>query len=127
MAINMTTVAKPASSARKSDQPPAEFWMNIGFYMPDEETGELIWVSLGGVPMSEPDGSYSGNSKIVAARNEYLSNLIAAGRNGLEPGQEDAFTGLEMRMRRVAIGEHAVKPAAGVAKAIAGIKLGSAA
>lgn len=127
MAINMTTVAKTSSSARKNDQTPAEFWMNIGFYAADDETGELTWVSLGGVPMSEPDGSYSGNSKIVAARNEFLANLIAVGRNGLEPGQEDSFTGLELRMRRVAVGEHAVKPAAGVAKAISAIKLGSAA
>ncbi len=125
MAITMNTTKTTTRSTR--EQAPAEFWANLGFYTTDEDTGEELWVSIGGVPFTEPDGSYSGNSKIVAARNEFISQLMAAGRAGLEPGQEDVLDGLHIRMRRVAIGENAVKPDASVAKAVSAIRLGRAA
>lgn len=125
MTITMRTTA---ANNGKSKSAPAEFWLNVGFYTVNEETGEEVFVNIGGVPVSEPDANYSGNSSIVAARNEFLANLIAAGREGIEPGKDEAFeSDLCMRLRHAALGENAVKPVAGVAKAVASIKLGRAA
>lgn len=128
MAITMQTTRTTAANNGKSKSAPAEFWINIGFWAEDDKTGEKFFVDIGGVPVSEPDANYSGNSSIVAARNEFLANLIAVGREGIEPGKDDAFeSDLCMRLRHVAIGENAVKPVASVAKAVASIKLGRAA
>lgn len=108
----------------KRDLPPADFWANLGVDEVDEQTGEVMFVSIGGVPLTMPKEDYTGNSKLVAAQQKLLKRLCEAGAAGLQPGEDDEVFHLTVRLRRPTVGGPAVATDSAISKRIEQVKLG---
>ena len=94
------------NSSEKKKQDPAQFWMNVGYWSKDPETGEDVFISLPmGIavdqmkPKNVPN-SDSSYRQMVEAKNALLEE-IQKFMSGFEPGQEETISTLEIQLRRV--------------------------
>lgn len=71
------------------ERTPAEFWMNLGFFVENPETGEREFVSIKGVAIDRSDLKpvTRNSSRYEKLRYAYLSNLLDRLEAGLASGE----------------------------------------
>lgn len=111
---NVTTFGRRPNAGAQSEQPAAQFWINLGYSqtVTNAETNEpeQVFVSLPyGIPLDTQKAfELKGSPNMVKlrdAQNKLLDSMITAA-NKLAPGEErlicvDETTGLSVQMRRI--------------------------
>jgi hypothetical protein len=92
-----------ARTSSKTDQPKAQFWMNVGYYAGEGDDRRFVSLPVG-IPLDtqEPlkvSGQNQSYNDFNGARNELLKALVEAA-GGLPPGGED-LVNLQIQLRRV--------------------------
>lgn len=109
--LNLAHLTNPnAGSNARGNKPEAMIWLNVGYEVTDETTGEVTFISLPfGLPLDtmEPkkvSGKNEDWKRMVQAKNQLLEHLQKAA-TGLKPGEESVVSALQVQLRRRADNE----------------------
>ncbi len=104
MAIELNLGNPSKTTSGKGERKQAKVWINVGIPYTDPDTGEVTFVSLGGIPVDvlelQPiNGSTEDYRKVQQAKNQLLEMAQTAGAE-MEPGEEYIIEGLQAQIRR---------------------------
>lgn len=131
MGIQLANSNVPAASSRRGDdrKPAAKIWMNVGIDVLDPETGEMVYVSLGGIPIDTMVlRPYTGNSQLRAliqrSRIKTHGQVMSIAEQ-VEAGTDAELAGFKVRLRHAADNEAEAneEASASLDTAVSGISL----
>lgn len=95
---NTTTTTTADAAQNPKDRPPAEYWLNVGYY--DTIDGEEVFVGLTlGIPLDQLKPMKGSSS--LAKRKNHLNEIALAAAMELEPGTSMPVQELSVEIRRV--------------------------